>query len=255
MLKVSGEALGGNKGFGIDPQVLMSVAEEVAKAHEEGVQIAIVVGGGNYFRGADSWEGLDRATGDYVGMLATTMNAVCLQSALENLGVTTRVQTAIEIKELAEPYIRRRAIRHLEKDRVVIFGAGTGNPFFTTDTAASLRAAEINAEVFLKATKVDGIYTSDPMNDPAALLLDHLSYQDVQLQGMRVMDETAVTLCKENDIPVVILSLSQPGNILKAIMGEPVGTLVDWRPTESPRQPELARLEANGNGAGLENRR
>ncbi|CAD7697606.1 unnamed protein product [Ostreobium quekettii] len=157
------------------------------------------------------------------------------------------------LQELAEPYIRRRAIRHLEKDRVVIFGAGTGNPFFTTDTAASLRAAEINAEVFLKATKVDGIYTSDPMDDPAALLLEHLSYEDVQLQGLRVMDETAVTLCKENDIPVVILSISQPGNILKAIMGEPVGTLVDWRPTEAPRQPELVQLEANG--AGLENSR
>ncbi|GMH45122.1 hypothetical protein BSKO_13079 [Bryopsis sp. KO-2023] len=227
LLKVSGEALQGKRGFGIDPKVLKSVAAEVAEAHTAGIQIAIVVGGGNYFRGADAWDGLDRATADYVGMLATTMNAVCLQSALESAGVATRVQTAMEIREVAEPYIRRKAIRHLEKGRIVIFGAGTGNPFFTTDTAAALRAAEINAQAILKATKVDGIYSTDPDVDEGALLLDHLSFRDVMLKDIQVMDHTAITLCKENDIPVVVFSLFKPGNIVKALKGEPVGTLVD----------------------------
>eukprot|EP00803_Ostreobium_quekettii_P011701 evm.model.scf_1854.2 EVM.evm.TU.scf_1854.2 scf_1854:2853-5699(+) len=253
MLKVSGEALGGNKGFGIDPQVLMSVAQEVANAHRHGIQIAIVVGGGNYFRGRDSWEGLNRATGDYVGMLATTMNAVCMQSALESLGVSVRVQTAIEIKELAEPYIRRKAIRHLEMGRVVVFGAGTGSPFFSTDTAAALRAAEVNAEVFLKATKLDGFYAGDPLGDPSsAVRWEHLSYADARLNGM---DGTAVGLCRDNRIPIVIHSLCKPGNILKAIMGEPVGTLVDWRPTEPPRDRQLLWSSQPGgskrNGLGL----
>ncbi|KAF5830064.1 Aspartate/glutamate/uridylate kinase [Dunaliella salina] len=207
MLKVSGEALMGPHGFGVDPQVLLSVAEEVAAATQAGVRIAIVVGGGNFFRGADSLEGLERATGDYVGMLATVMNALCLQSALEKVGVETRVQTAIEMREVAEPYIRRRAISHLQEGRVVIFGAGTGNPFFTTDTAAALRAAEVNAEVFLKATKVDGVYDSDPFKNPNARRYDQLSYRQVCFDSLNVMDETAITLCKENNIPVIVFNI------------------------------------------------
>lgn len=228
MLKVSGEALEGQNGYGIEPQVLQAVAKEVAAASLQGVQVAIVVGGGNFFRGVDRWDGLDRATADYVGMLATVMNAICLQSALESVGVQTRVQTAIAMQEVAEPYIRRRAIRHLERGRVVIFGAGTGNPFFTTDTAAALRAAEIDADAFFKATKVDGVYTSDPVKDPTAKLLSHVSYRQVMTGNLQVMDETAITLCKENNIPVVVFNITKPGNIMKVLMGDmSVGTTVN----------------------------
>ncbi|KAK9819866.1 hypothetical protein WJX72_003450 [[Myrmecia] bisecta] len=228
MLKISGEALQGGMGFGIDPKVLHSVAREVAAASLHGVQIAIVVGGGNYFRGVNAWDGLERATADYVGMLATCMNAICLQSALEQVGVPTRVQTAIEMREIAEPYIRRRAIRHLERGRVVIFGGGTGNPFFTTDTAAALRAAEIDAEAFFKATKVDGVYDCDPVTNPDAKLHRRLSFREVMVQNLKVMDETAITLCKENNIPVVVFNLSTPGNIIRALTGDPdIGTTVD----------------------------
>jgi len=231
MLKISGEALEGPLSFGIDPCTLQSIAEEVATAVAAGVQVAIVVGGGNFFRGVDldQWEGMERATADYVGMLATVMNAVCLQSALEHAGVATRVQTAIEMREVAEPYIRRRAIRHLERGRVVIFGAGTGNPFFTTDTAAALRAAEINADAFFKATKVDGVYDMDPVANPGrAVLHKELSFRDVLVRGLDVMDETAITLCKENQIPVVVFSLLGKGNVSKALLGEvgEVGTVI-----------------------------
>lgn len=228
MLKVSGEALEGSQPYGIDPIVLKTIAKEVAAAAMEGLEIAIVVGGGNFFRGVNRWDGLERATADYVGMLATVMNAICLQSALEAEGVATRVQTAIEMQEVAEPYIRRRAIRHLERGRVVIFGAGTGNPFFTTDTAAALRAAEIGADAFLKATKVDGVYDCDPFKNPDAKLHQRLSFRDVMLNNLSVMDETAITLCKENSIPVIVFNLTRPGNILAALLGEPgVGTCID----------------------------
>jgi uridylate kinase len=227
MLKVSGEALEGSLGYGIDPMVLQTIANEVAAAASEGVQIAVVVGGGNFFRGVDRWDGMERATADYVGMLATVMNAICLQSALEARGIATRVQTAIEMQEIAEPYIRRRAIRHLERGRVVIFGAGTGNPFFTTDTAAALRAAEIGADAFFKATKVDGVYDKDPMKNPDAILHKNLTFKQVIDQGLSVMDETAITLCKENDIPIVVFNLTRPGNIIRAITGDQdVGTSI-----------------------------
>jgi len=228
MLKVSGEALEGTQGFGIDPTVLKCIATEVAVASREGIEIAIVVGGGNFFRGVDRWDGLERATADYVGMLATVMNAICLQSALEAEGVATRVQSAIEMQEVAEPYIRRRAIRHLERGRVVIFGAGTGNPFFTTDTAAALRAAEIGADAFFKATKVDGVYDCDPVKNPGAKLHRRLSFRDVMLHDLQVMDETAITLCKENSIPIVVFNLTHSGNILAAMSGDPdVGTCIE----------------------------
>ncbi|EIE25159.1 uridylate kinase [Coccomyxa subellipsoidea C-169] len=220
MLKLSGEALQGGMGFGVDPKVLTAVAREVGTAAKQGVEVAIVVGGGNYFRGTSAWDGLERATADYVGMLATCMNALMLQSALEKQGVATRVQTAIEMKEIAEPYIRRRAIRHLEKGRVVIFGAGTGAPFFSTDTAAALRAAELDVDVFMKATKVDGVYDCDPALNPNAKMHKRLQYNDVMTQNLRVMDETAITLCKENEIPVVVFNLYTPGNIMRALCGD-----------------------------------
>ncbi|GBF98969.1 uridylate kinase [Raphidocelis subcapitata] len=226
MLKVSGEALAGARGFGMAPEVLELIAGEIKAAHARGVQVCVVVGGGNYFRGASTWDGIERATADYVGMLATVMNALCLQAALEKMGVPTRVQSAIEMKEVAEPYIRRRAIRQLETGHVVIFGAGTGNPYFTTDTAAALRAAEMNAEVFLKATKVDGIYDCDPVKHPEAKRYERLSYRRVAFEGLEVMDETAITLCKENNIPVIVFNALAPGNILRAAMGEEVGTVV-----------------------------
>jgi uridylate kinase len=229
MLKVSGEALEGSGTYGIDPAVLKSVAKEVAAASREGVEIAIVVGGGNFFRGVNRWDGLERTTADYVGMLATVMNAICLQSALEAEGVATRVQTAIEMQAVAEPYIRRRAIRHLEKGRVVIFGAGTGNPFFTTDTAAALRAAEIGADAYFKATKVDGVYDCDPVKHPErAKLHRRLSFREVMMNNLEVMDETAITLCKENNIPVVVFNLTRPGNIVQALMGNSeIGTCIE----------------------------
>ncbi|KAK9800883.1 hypothetical protein WJX73_005434 [Symbiochloris irregularis] len=223
LLKLSGEALQGSLGFGVDYTVLESVAKEIAAAVLKGIQIAVVVGGGNYFRGASAWEGLERASADYVGMLATCMNAMLLQGALERIGVETRVQTSIEMREIAEPYIRRRAIRHLERGRVVIFGGGTGNPFFTTDTAAALRAAEIDADAFFKATKVDGVFDCDPVKNPAAILHRQLCYRDVMHYGLQVMDETAITLCKENDIPVIVFNVCTPGNIVRAFAGDPEG--------------------------------
>lgn len=227
LLKLSGEALMGNLGYGIDPAVVQEIAQEVADVIHNGVQIAIVVGGGNIFRGVKAASaGMDRATADYIGMIATVMNAMTLQDGLEQIGVPTRVQTAIAMQEVAEPYIRRRAIRHLEKGRVVIFGAGSGNPFFTTDTTAALRAAEINADVIFKATKVDGIYDSDPQINPQAKRFQSLTYGHVLVNDLRVMDGTAIALCKENNIPIRVFDLSVRGNIRRAVMGEPVGTIV-----------------------------
>lgn len=227
LLKLSGEALMGNLGYGIDPKIVNDIATEIAEVVKSGVQIAIVVGGGNIFRGIKAASGgMDRATADYIGMIATVMNAMTLQDALERMEIPTRVQTAIAMQEVAEPYIRRRAIRHLEKGRVVIFGAGSGNPFFTTDTTAALRAAEIDADVIFKATKVDGVYDSDPKENSDARRYDNLTYSSVLTQDLRVMDGTAIALCKENDIPIVVFNLSVAGNIVRAVKGEPVGTFV-----------------------------
>ncbi len=227
LLKLSGEALMGDLGYGIDPKVVADIAEEISEVVKTGVQIAIVVGGGNIFRGVKaSAAGMDRATADYIGMIATVMNAMTLQDALERISIPTRVQSAIAMQEVAEPYIRRRAIRHLEKGRVVIFGAGSGNPFFTTDTTAALRGAEIDAEVIFKATKVDGVYDSDPNINPNAKLYRSLTYGHVLANDLRVMDSTAIALCKDNNIPIMVFNLSVGGNIIKAIQGEPVGTIV-----------------------------
>ncbi len=217
----------GDLPYGIDPAIVDYIADEVADIVRMGVQTAIVVGGGNIFRGIKgAAAGMDRATADYIGMIATVMNAMTLQDALERKGIQTRVQTAIEMQEVAEPYIRRRAIRHLEKGRVVIFGAGSGNPFFTTDTTAALRAAEINAEVVFKATKVDGIYDSDPKKNPQAKRYQTLTYGHVLEKDLRVMDGTAIALCKDNNIPIMVFDLSVQGNIRRALMGEPIGTIV-----------------------------
>jgi uridylate kinase len=227
LLKLSGEALMGNLGYGIDPAVVQEIAQEVAAIVGQGVQVAIVVGGGNIFRGVKaSAQGMDRATADYIGMIATVMNAMTLQDALERNGIPTRVQSAIAMQEVAEPYIRRRAIRHLEKGRVVIFGAGSGNPFFTTDTTAALRGAEIDAEVIFKATKVDGVYDADPATNPTAKRYQSLTYSHVLTQDLKVMDSTAIALCKDNNIPIMVFDIATAGNILRAVMGEPVGTLV-----------------------------
>jgi uridylate kinase len=227
LLKLSGEALMGNLGYGIDPAVVEEIAAEIAEVVSLGVQAAIVVGGGNIFRGVKaSASGMDRATADYIGMIATVMNALTLQDCLERIGVQTRVQTAIAMQEVAEPYIRRRAIRHLEKGRVVIFGAGSGNPFFTTDTTAALRAAEIDAQVIFKATKVDGVYDADPHLHPGAKRYQSLTYGHVLAQDLRVMDSTAIALCKENNIPILVFDLSVRGNIRRAVMGESIGTIV-----------------------------
>ncbi len=227
LLKLSGEALMGELAYGIDPMIVQGIAEEVLEVVSMGVQVAIVVGGGNIFRGVKGASaGMDRATADYIGMIATVMNAMTLQDSLERAGVPTRVQTAIEMKEVAEPYIRRRAIRHLEKQRVVIFGAGSGNPFFTTDTTAALRAAEINADVVFKATKVDGVYDSDPNKNPNAQRFNTLTYAHVLTQDLKVMDSTAIALCKDNNIPIVVFDLSVRGNIRRAVMEEPIGTVV-----------------------------
>lgn len=249
LLKVSGEALAGDNMQNIDPKVTMSIAREVASVTQLGVEVAIVVGGGNIFRGA-SWagcSGLDRSSADYIGMLATVMNAIFLQATMESIGIPTRVQTAFRMSEVAEPYIRRRAVRHLEKGRVVIFAAGTGNPFFTTDTAAALRCAEINAEVVLKATNVDGVYEEDPKHNPNAQLLDNLCYQDVTMRDLSVMDLTAITLCQENNIPVVVFNLSKSGNIAKAIVGERVGTLIGPRSQQQRSEGNMLGHEfANG---------
>ncbi|MEL7334316.1 MAG: UMP kinase [Cyanobacteria bacterium J06560_2] len=227
LLKLSGEALMGSLAYGIDPAIVDAIAQEIADVVKQGVELAIVVGGGNIFRGVKGASaGMDRATADYIGMIATVMNAMTLQDALERAEVPTRVQTAISMQELAEPYIRRRAIRHLEKGRVVIFGGGSGNPFFTTDTAAALRAAEISAEVLFKATKVDGVYDSDPANNPNAKRYKSLTYSHVLTEDLKVMDGTAIALCKDNNIPIMVFNLSVRGNINRAMMGEPIGTIV-----------------------------
>ena len=227
LLKLSGEALLGDRPYGVDPAVCTFIAKQVAEIHRLGVEVGIVVGGGNIFRGlAASARGMDRATGDYIGMLATVMNGLALQDALERAGVPTRVMTAIAMNEVAEPYIRRRAIRHLEKGRVVIFVAGTGNPYFTTDTAAALRAVEIGAEVLMKATKVDGVYDADPMAVPGARRYDRLEYGDLLRDQLKVMDGAAVSLCMENDLPIVVFDLNGPDNIARVAQGEPVGTLI-----------------------------
>jgi uridylate kinase len=225
LLKLSGEALMGNQAFGINPEVLTVVATEIADTAALGVEIAVVVGGGNIFRGEGA-RGMDRATGDYVGMLATVMNAVTLQEAIERRGVVTRVQSAIPMSQLAEPYIRRRAIRHLEKGRVVIFGAGTGNPFFTTDTAAALRAMEIGAEIVMKASKVDGIYDKDPRKHPDARRYHTVTFTDALKQDLEVMDATAFALCRDNEMGIIVFDMRTRGNIQRAVCGEPVGTTV-----------------------------
>jgi uridylate kinase len=227
LLKLSGEALMGDQTYGIDPAVATSIALDILDIQSLGVQTAIVIGGGNIFRGlAASAKGMDRATADYMGMLATVINALALQDALEQHGVPTRVLTAIEMRAVAEPFIRRRAIRHLEKGRVVVFAAGTGNPYFTTDTAAALRAMEIKAEVILKATKVDGIYTADPVKNPDAVRFEQISYLQVLQERLQVMDATAISLCMDNRLPIVVFNLKQPGNIRRVVMGDEVGTKV-----------------------------
>jgi uridylate kinase len=227
LLKLSGEALMGEQAFGIDPGITTAIAKEIGEIQQLGVQTAVVIGGGNLFRGlAASAKGMDRATADYMGMLATVINALALQDALEHLGVPTRVASAIEMRAVAEPFIRRRAVRHLEKGRVVIFAAGTGNPYFTTDTAAALRAMEMKADVILKGTKVDGIYTADPMIDKTATKFDDISYLKVLERGLKVMDATAISLCMDNKLPIVVFNLRTSGNVRRVIMGEPVGTTV-----------------------------
>lgn len=227
LLKISGEALAGAKGVGIDHATVNNIARQIKDAHATGAEICLVIGGGNMWRGVAGYgAGMDRATADYMGMLATVMNSLAMQDALEHIGVETRVQTAIEMKSVAEPYIRRRALRHLEKGRVVIFAAGTGSPYFSTDTTAALRAAEINAEVILMAKQVAGVYDSDPKKNPDAKLFDKLSYLDVVNMGLGVMDATAATMCKDNHIPILVFDLTKEGNILRAVMGENIGTII-----------------------------
>ena len=227
LLKLSGEALMGSKEFGIDEPVVATIAEELREVHDLGVEIGVVVGGGNIIRGlAASHRGIERVTGDYMGMLATVINALALQDAMEKCGVPTRVQTAIEIRAVAEPFIRRRAIRHLEKGRAVIFAAGTGNPFFTTDSAAALRANEIRADILLKATGVDGIYTGDPHTDADAELLPKVTYQEVLQRDLKIMDAAAISLCRDNHVPIQVFHLMTPGNIRRVVCGEPVGSIV-----------------------------
>ena len=236
LLKLSGEALMGEGKYGISPKILQQIAQEVHEVVDLGVQVGIVIGGGNIFRGVSaSTEGMDRASADYMGMLATVMNSLALQDSLEKIGVFTRVQSAIDMQQLAEPYIRRRAVRHLEKGRVVIFAAGTGNPYFTTDTAASLRAMEIHAEVILKATKVDGIYSADPVKDPTATRYKALTYLDVLKKNLKVMDSTAISLCMDNELPIIVFDLGQQGNIVRVVAGEDVGTVVG---TLKPQQQQ-----------------
>ena len=227
LLKLSGESLMGEKQFGIDNERLAVYASEIQALVNTGVEVAIVIGGGNIFRGVQAEEGgMERTQGDYMGLLATVINAMALQSSLEQIGVDTRLQTAIEIKQIAESFIRRRALRHLEKGRVVIFGAGTGNPFFTTDSAAALRAVEIDADVILKGTRVDGIYTSDPEKDPSATKYEEISFEEIFEKGLKVMDMTAFTLCNENNVPIVVFDMNKTGNLLKVAKGEKVGTIV-----------------------------
>ncbi|MEA3362767.1 MAG: UMP kinase [Thermodesulfobacteriota bacterium] len=228
LLKLSGEALAGEQGYGIDPDVINGIAAEIKEVSALGVEVAVVIGGGNIFRGlAASSKGMDRASADYMGMLATVMNSLAMQDALEKQSVVTRVQSAIDMQQIAEPYIRRRAVRHLEKGRVVIFSAGTGNPYFTTDTAASLRAMEINAEVILKATKVDGVYTADPKKDKNAVKLSKLTYLEVLQKGLQVMDATATSLCMDNNLPMIIFDMTHRNNIKKVVLGEKIGTIVE----------------------------
>lgn len=227
LLKLSGEALAGEKAFGIDTDIIERIADEIKVVHEMGVEIAIVIGGGNIFRGiAGTAQGMDRATSDYMGMLATVMNCLALQDTLEKRGVYTRVLSAIEMHQLCEPYIRRRAVRHLEKKRVVIFAAGTGNPYFTTDTAASLRAMEVGAEVIMKATKVEGVYSDDPKKNPNAKMYKQLDYIDVLKDNLKVMDATAISLCMDNDLPILVFNLTKAGNLRRVIEGEDIGTFV-----------------------------
>ncbi|HRO76393.1 MAG TPA: UMP kinase [Crocinitomicaceae bacterium] len=227
LLKLSGESLMGAKQFGIDNNRLSVYAEQIKEICDLGIEVAIVIGGGNIFRGVQAEEGgMDRTHGDYMGMLATMINSMALQAALEKHGVETRLQSAIEMKEIAEPYIRRKAVRHLEKGRVVIFGAGTGNPYFTTDSAASLRAIEVEADVILKGTRVDGIYTADPLKDKTAEKYDTITFDQVYAKGLQVMDLTAFTLCKENDLPIIVFDMDTPGNLIKVLTGEKVGTVV-----------------------------
>lgn len=227
LLKLSGEAMAGGEGVGIDPKRAEVIAREIKDVQSLGVEVAVVIGGGNIFRGmVAEAAGMERVSADYMGMLATVINALALQDALESMGVVTRVQTAIEMRELAEPFIRRRAIRHLEKGRVVIFAGGTGSPYFTTDTAASLRAMEIGAEVIMKATKVDGVYSADPLVDPSAEKFDEITYIDCLQKGLKVMDSTALSLCMDNGVPIIVFNLWVPGNVGRAVKGEPVGTVV-----------------------------
>ena len=227
LLKLSGEALAGDAGYGIEHSVLSSIASQIAELNTMGIEVAIVVGGGNIWRGVSgSSKGMDRTTADYMGMLATVINSLALQDALENAGIPTRVMAAIDMRQVAEPYIRRRAMRHLEKGRVIIFAAGTGNPFFSTDTTAALRSAEVEAEVILMAKKVDGVYTADPVKDPTAVKFDRLSYIDVLNKGLAVMDSTAASLCMDNKIPIIVFNLMVEGNIRRVIMGEKIGTYV-----------------------------
>lgn len=227
LLKLSGEALMGEKSYGIDIDRVAQYAQDIKAVHDEGLEIAIVIGGGNIYRGLSAEKsGMDRVQADYMGMLATVINSMALQDALEKCGMKTRLLTAIKMEQICEPFIRRRAVRHLEKGRVVIFGAGTGNPYFTTDTAASLRAIEINADVVLKGTRVDGIYTADPLKDPNATRFDEITFQDVYDRGLNVMDMTAFTLCQENKLPIIVFDMNKPGNFLKLTKGEPIGTLV-----------------------------
>jgi len=227
LLKLSGEALAGEQGFGISPRVVDRLTDEIKEVHGMGVALGLVIGGGNIVRGTQASEqGMDRVNADYMGMLATVINALALQDMLERKGVTTRVMTAIRMEELAEPYIRRRALRHLEKGRVVIFAGGTGNPYFSTDTAAVLRAIEMEADVLIKATKVEGVYTADPAKDPNAEFIPHLTYRQLMTRELGVMDAAAVSLCRENDLPIIVLNIGRPGAVAAAIRGEPVGTLV-----------------------------
>lgn len=227
LLKLSGESLMGNKNFGLDPEVIAQYAKDVKSILDLGVEVAIVIGGGNIYRGMNEAEsGIERAHGDYMGMLATVINGMALQAGMEKVGIYTRLQSAIKMEQIAEPYIRRRAIRHLEKGRVVIFGAGTGNPYFTTDTAGSLRAIEIKADVILKGTRVDGVYTADPEKDPTATKYDEVTYQECLSKNLRIMDMTAFTLCMENNLPIIVFDMNSPGNLKKVVLGEGVGTLI-----------------------------
>lgn len=227
LLKLSGESLMGEKQYGIDIDRVAQYAKDIHEVHAQGVEIAIVIGGGNIYRGLSAEKaGMDRVQADYMGMLATVINSMALQDALEKTGVKTRLLTAIKMEQICEPFIRRRAVRHLEKGRIVIFGAGTGNPYFTTDTAASLRAVEINADVVMKGTRVDGIYTADPLKDPTATRFDEISFTDVYEKSLNVMDMTAITLCQENNLPIIVFDMNKPGNFKKIANGEPIGTLV-----------------------------